>query len=191
MLLVMREVTLSPLIDAMAAGLHEAARRGVPITVHAGEWPEQFGSLSNLEWAVSSGLVRRVGHGVAVRSAQDTLIQEMIINNITVEVCLTSNIGNGFKVKNYSVHPVKILHQKGVSYSLSSDNLLLSGDHDHAPSPTAELLHLVHDVGLGWEAATQSIISGLRASFSPAVTQQFIDNIKGKISDLSRNCFPV
>ena len=65
--------------DPMAAGLHEAARRGVPITVHAGEWPEQFGSLSNLEWAVSSGLVRRVGHGVAVRSAQDTLIQAMII----------------------------------------------------------------------------------------------------------------
>ena len=76
---------------------------------------------------------------------------------------------------------------QGVPYSLSSDNLLLSGDHDHAPSPTAELLHLVHDVGLGWEAATQSIMSGLRASFSPAVTQQFIDNIRRKITDLSRN----
>ena len=168
----------------MVAGVREAARLGVPLTVHAGEWPEQWGSLANLEWAVASGLVTRVGHGIVTRSASDKLIQEIISRNITVEVCLTSNIGNGFKVANYSVHPVKLLHDRGVPFSLSSDNLLLSGDHSHAPSPTAEVLHLVHDVGLGWEAAKQSVIHGLRASFSPSVTPEFIESVKSQLDAL-------
>ena len=55
--------------DPMAAGLREAASLGVPATLHAGEWPERFGSVANLRWAVTSGLVRRIGHGVAVRSS--------------------------------------------------------------------------------------------------------------------------
>ena len=167
--------------DPMVSGLKEAARLGVPITVHAGEWPEQFGSVANLEWAVTSDLVSRLGHGIVTRSAPDTLIHEIIKRNITVEVCLTSNIGNGFKVANYSVHPAKLLHDQGVSFSLSSDNLLLSGDHGHAPSPTAEILHLVHDVGLGWDAAKQSVINGLKAAFSPSVTPEFIESVRRKL----------
>ena len=166
--------------DPMAAGVQEAAALGVPLTLHAGEWPEKFGSIDNLRWAVANGNTRRIGHAIAVRSAPD-LATDMVAKNITVEVCLTSNIGNGFKVANYSVHPVKLLHEKGVSFSLSSDNLLLSGDHLYAPSPTGDLLHLVHSVGLGWEVAKQSIISGLRGAFSPSVTQQFIDQVQQRL----------
>ena len=84
-----------------------------------------------------------------------------------------------FKVPNYSGHPVRLMHEKGVSFSLSSDNLLLSGDHLHAPSPTAELLHLVHDVGLGWDAARKAVIDGLRAAFSPSVNEEFIQKMEG------------
>ena len=75
-------------------------------------------------------------------------------------MCLTSNVGNGFKVPSYAEHPVRLLQREGVlkschgtrskadyneqvAYSLSCDNLLLSGDLQHQPSPTAELLHLV------------------------------------------------
>lgn len=162
--------------EAMVAGVEEAERRGVPLTLHAGEWPERFGSLANLEWAVGRPGVRRVGHGIAVRSGRH-LLEQMKRNNITVEVCLTSNIGNGFKVANYGVHPVKLLQEAGVQYSLSSDNLLLSGDLAHRPGPTAEILHLVRDVGLGWPAARQSVLAGLRAAFSPRVDQTFIDKV--------------
>ena len=160
--------------DPMAAGLREAASLGVPVTVHAGEWPERFGSVENLSWAVSSNLTRRIGHAVAVRSelALASLIRE---RNITVEVCLTSNIGNGYKVRDYSAHPVKLLAEAGVRFSLSSDNLLLSGDSEHAASPTAELLHLVHDVGLGWGLARQSVLSGLEAAFSPSLTRVTVE----------------
>ena len=160
--------------DPMAAGLREAARLGIPITVHAGEWPEKFGSLENLRWAVNNNISRRIGHAVAVRS-DPALARIMRERNITVEVCLTSNIGNGYKVRDYSVHPVRLLAEAGASFSLSSDNLLLSGDSEHAAAPTAELLHLVHDVGLGWPAARRSVLSGLEAAFSPSVTQAFRD----------------
>ena len=83
---------------------------------------------------------------------------------------------------NYSVHPVKILHKKGVKFSLSSDNLLLSGDKDQAPSPTGEILHLVHHVGLGWEAARESVLSGLRAAFSPRVDKRLIQSVEERLT---------
>ena len=75
------------------------------------------------------------------------------------------------------MHPVKLLAAGGVAFSLSSDNLLLSGDHGHAPSPTKELLHLVEDVGLGWEEARKSVLDGLGAAFSPAVTTEFVQRV--------------
>ena len=112
-------------LKSLTAQFREAQLLGVPLTLHAGEWPERFGSRDNLAWAVNN--TRRVGHAIAVRADPETLTEAMKKRNITVEVCLTSNIGNGFKVADYSVHPVKILHQRGVKFSLSSDNLLLSG----------------------------------------------------------------
>ena len=30
------------------------------------------------------------------------------------QVCLTSNVGNGFKVPSYAEHPVRLLQQEGV-----------------------------------------------------------------------------
>jgi len=98
----------------MVAGVQEASNLGVPLTLHAGEWPERYGSLANLAWAVAQPGVKRVGHGIAIRSAEKELVAEMKRKRITVEVCLTSNIGNGFKVANYSVHPVRLLHEAGV-----------------------------------------------------------------------------
>ena len=170
---------LSSDAHGMAEGVKAAIKLGVPLTLHAGEWPEKFGSLDNLRWAVNSG-THRIGHSIALRSDQ-SLAHDMKRNNITVEACLTSNIGNGFKVANYSVHPVKLMHQLGVSFSLSSDNLLLSGDTNHAPSPTAELLHLIYDVGLGWDAAREAVINGLKAAFSPEVDEKFIENVRLKL----------
>ena len=78
--------------DPMAAGVREAALLSVPLTLHAGEWPERFGSVENLAWAVNNPGTRRVGHAISVRS-QPGLAEVMVERNITVEVCLTSNIG--------------------------------------------------------------------------------------------------
>ena len=62
------------------------------------------------------------------------------------EVCLTSNVARGFKVKSFDVHPVKILWRNRIPFSLSMDNWLLSGDEVNRPSPSSELLHLTKDV---------------------------------------------
>jgi len=173
---------LSSSNHSMAAGVSKAMQLAVPLTIHAGEWPESFGSVDNLRWAIENG-ARRIGHGIAVRSDEQS-VKMLKEKNITVEVCLTSNIGNGFKVKNYSEHPVKILQAQGVKFSLSSDNLLLSGDAKFAPSPTAELLHLVHDVGLGWQSARESVVNGLKAALSASVDQKFIDEIVAKMNSI-------
>ena len=69
----------------------------------------------------------------------------------------------------------------GTKISLSSDNLLLSGDALHAASPTAELLHLVRDLGLGWAAARDSVLAGLAAAFSPSVTPQFVQSVAARL----------
>ena len=70
----------------MVAGVQEASTLGIPLTLHAGEWPEKYGSLANLEWAVGQAGVKRIGHGIAVRSAEANLLEEMKSRNITVEV---------------------------------------------------------------------------------------------------------
>ena len=63
---------------------------------------------------------------------------------------MTSNVG--WKVPSYEEHPIKVMYERGIKCSLNSDNLLLSGDKDRQPSPVAEVLHLVEDVGLPIEA---------------------------------------
>ena len=88
--------------DPMAAGVREAARLSVPLTLHAGEWPERFGSVKNLAWAVNNPSTRRVGHAISVRS-EPSLAEVMVESNITVEVCLTSNIGQAHHL--FHSHP--------------------------------------------------------------------------------------
>ena len=61
---------------AMAAGVAEALELGVPVTLHAGEWPEvvtenagggviTIPSVENLRYAATRA--RRIGHGIALR----------------------------------------------------------------------------------------------------------------------------
>ena len=59
----------------MAAGVAEALKLGVPVTLHAGEWPEvvtenaagvtTIPSVENLRYAATRA--RRIGHGIALR----------------------------------------------------------------------------------------------------------------------------
>ena len=91
----------------MAGGVREAALLSVPLTLHAGEWPERFGSVENLAWAVSNENTRRLGHAVTVRSRPD-LADLMVARNITVEVCLTSNIGHSIRVRIMSIRVLSV-----------------------------------------------------------------------------------
>ena len=57
----------------------------VPITVHAGEWPEKFNTLENLKFAVDELKVNRIGHGIALRSDLDYL-KSLTKKKVTIEV---------------------------------------------------------------------------------------------------------
>ena len=108
---------------------------------------EKFGSLDNVKFAIDELKVQRIGHGITLRSDLEYL-KKLKNSNVTIEVCLTGNIGYGFKVKSYEDHPVKLFHQFGVPFSFSMDNWLLSGDMDNQPNPDHELIKATEIIGL-------------------------------------------
>ena len=62
------------------------------------------------------------------------------------QFCLTSNCGQGYKVSSFDSHPAALFYRHKLPFSLSCDNLLLSGNDKLRPSPSNEILHLVRDV---------------------------------------------
>jgi len=70
----------------MYYGVQKAKGLGVPITVHAGEWPEKFNTLDNIRFAVDVLKVRRIGHGIALRSDKNLLNQIKEDGIVAIEV---------------------------------------------------------------------------------------------------------
>jgi adenosine deaminase len=77
------------------APLLKAAREaGLGITVHTGE----VGKLKELRYVVREIKPDRIGHGIACVKDKK-LMQDIVKNNITLEICPTSNLRNS-AVKN-------------------------------------------------------------------------------------------
>lgn len=161
--------------DSMDAGVRAARRAGVPVTVHAGECPDwKFGTVENVRHAIDELGATRIGHGLALGRHLDLARRYSHLRKATVEVCLTSNVARGYKVPCFAEHPARAFHDCGLPFSLSCDNLLLSGDDPEAPpSPAGEVLHLVYDVFdddelKGWNAVWKSLKAGVEARFARA-----------------------
>ncbi len=98
----------------------EAARAGVPFTIHAGE----CGSYENVMTAVSYG-ARRIGHGTAaVRS--DECMKLLARENIPLEVCVTSNYQTQ-AVKSGETHPIRAFLEAGIPVTFNTDDMTVSG----------------------------------------------------------------
>lgn len=141
-------------------GILEAVRRGVPTTIHAGEWPVD--TVKNIELAVELG-ARRLGHGITL-CQKPKLMEKVAEHDIAVECCLTSNVG--WKVPSYADHPIRKMFDAGVQVCINSDNLLLSGSRKRKATPTGELCRLVQDTDFSWEEARAVLLYGVRTSFS-------------------------
>ncbi|HYM57825.1 MAG TPA: adenosine deaminase [Solirubrobacteraceae bacterium] len=92
-----------------------AARAGLGLTVHAGEWAGPESVRSGLALGVS-----RIGHGV--RAVEDPeLVRELAERGIVLEVCPTSNVVLGIYPA-MEAHPLPRLREAGVPVTLGSDD---------------------------------------------------------------------
>ena len=180
----------------MYAGCLRAKNLGVSTTIHAGEWPEKslengvVPSIEDIRFAFNFG-AKRIGHGIALRSAP-SLVKLMAERSDapTIEVCLTSNVAGGFKVKEYSAHPVKIMYENRLPFTLSMDNWLLSGDCVNRPNSVEEILHLVKDVFVddpitGWRAVQHSLICGIHSAFDASIKDAFKKDFIDAVSSIT------
>lgn len=100
------------------ASLFEVARKvGLGITLHAGE----EGSLEELEYVINVIRPDRIGHGILASQRED-LMQGLVDNDITLELCPTSNLLNS-KVDTVDTlrHIIRTLFDFGVKITINTD----------------------------------------------------------------------
>jgi adenosine deaminase len=98
----------------------DAARAGgLRITSHAGEWGGAAQVRRTLEIDPE-----RIAHGAGTIDDPD-LCRELIVRNVTLDVCPTSNWQVGL-VPSIADHPLARLHRLGVPVSLSTDDTTVS-----------------------------------------------------------------
>lgn len=96
-----------------------AYSKGLKYTIHSGE----ADGISSINSAIEFG-AKRLGHGIrAIES--DECIKKLIDNNITLEICPTSNVQTDV-IKSYKDHPIKKLMDLGVLVTVSTDNNTVS-----------------------------------------------------------------
>ena len=88
---------------------------GIPMTIHAGE----AAGPDSMKTALSFG-PKRIGHGVAAINDPE-LIRRLIDENVTLEVCVTSNYHTKV-VPAIEMHPIHKLLDEGVHVTVNSDN---------------------------------------------------------------------
>ncbi len=127
---------------------------GLHVTIHAGEadGPQSV-------WSAIHDLgAERIGHGF--RAIEDpTLVEYLAKNEISLEVCPTSNLHTS-TVESYASHPVKALADQGVRFCLNTDDPGISAidiGHEYTVAAPA--------TGLSGTQVHQSQIDGLEMSF--------------------------
>ena len=88
---------------------------GIPMTIHAGE----AAGPDSMKTALSFG-TKRIGNGVAAINDPE-LIRRLIDENVTLEVCVTSNYHTKV-VPAIEMHPIHKLLDEGVHVTVNSDN---------------------------------------------------------------------
>lgn len=97
---------------------------GLPMTIHAGE----AAGPDSMRTALSFG-TKRIGHGVAAADDPE-LIRRLIDENVTLEVCVTSNFHTKV-VPSLEEHPIRRLFDAGVHVTVNSDNMTCSRTNIH------------------------------------------------------------
>lgn len=108
-------------ISEYASVFEHAIQKGLTVKAHSGEL---LGPAAI--WKTCRELkVRRIEHGVRAVEDQE-LMKYLADEKITLDICLTSNIKLGV-VSHFAEHPVKMLFQRGVPVTVSTDDPTLFG----------------------------------------------------------------
>jgi adenosine deaminase len=128
---------------------------GLALTAHAGEvaGPERVREV--LEFGV-----RRVAHGVTA-AADSELVALLRARDITLDLCPTSNLQAGV-VPSLADHPLATLHRAGVSVTISTDDLTVTGT-----SLTRELAACADAMTLSPDELAAIAVNGFRRGFAP------------------------
>jgi adenosine deaminase len=153
---------------AQAAGLHSAP--------HAGETrgPESiWGALRVLG-------AERIGHGV--RAVEDPeLVAYLAERRVPLEVCPTSNIRLGVYPE-LAMHPLRRLHDAGVSVTINSDDPPLFNT-----TLDAEVQLLADPFGLDMDQIDEVLLNGVRYSFLAPERKQIMEaEFRAAMADLKR-----
>lgn len=119
--------------------------------MHAGE----AGTADDVRRAVEVLGLSEVHHGIAAAASVETM-RFLAENRIQLNVCPTSNVMLGY-VRDYGVHPIRILAENGVPVTVNTDDLLIfdsSIENEYlrlysAGTLSAEQLDAIRRTGLG------------------------------------------
>ncbi len=98
----------------------EAARLGIPFTIHAGE----CSSAESIQNAVELG-AKRIGHGIAMAGNKDA-IRLCRQREIGIEMCPTSNLQTK-AVPSMGQYPFREFWEEGLLVTVNTDNRTVSG----------------------------------------------------------------
>lgn len=138
-----------------------ARTAGLPANPHAGEGSGPESVVETLDSLKPS----RLGHGVrAVESPE--LISRLVRDNITLEICPTSNVKLGV-YGSYAEHPLKRLVDAGCRVTINSDDPVLFGTDISRECEIA-----VSRCGLPMESLKDAMLNAAAASYLPEAEKQ-------------------
>lgn len=142
---------------AFAKLFQRAKAAGLGVTIHAGEVSVEESRL-NVRDAIEHMGATRIGHGLHIVNEPD-LIDLVIDNDITLELCPTSNLLTG-SIPNMASHPFKKLIDQGVKTTINTDdpalfNIDWNSEYDLATTA----------LGLSAQEVSQCVANARLASF--------------------------
>jgi len=152
----------------------DARRRGLGITVHAGEvtGPEKVREAVELLGA------HRIGHGV--KASEDPDVLDLLrLKSVALEICLTSNMQTG-AVQDIARHPLRSFYRLGIPVTLNTDDPGVSNT-----TLTEEYLLALQKVGLSMKDLQAILFNGVQAAFLPPGEKSRLDReCRGKLRAL-------
>jgi adenosine deaminase len=132
-----------------------AREAGLALTAHAGE----VAGAGRVREVLDFG-VRRVAHGVT--AIEDAALLDLLrARDITLDLCPTSNVQAGV-VASLEEHPLGELHRAGVSVTVSTDDLTVTGT-----SLSEELARCSDALNLTSEELAAIALNGFERAFAP------------------------